>query len=549
MFRDGALTSESVCAGMFYLIVPIGTLIDWWIITRETVFILFYLIILSVFLYGNRIELWKALVLVVLYIIHIFLMKFSNKYEVAIKQALANRLEIKTLSKIAAEDITKFHMNLKSEAVSIEMLNKVHFTLRGEYIVFKDSLIRKKLKLSNLIKSGEEKYADASDKALMARKQFKEAVSMVIIKIQAYKHNLQIQRTQSCRQHLDKVAPLMNLKEFEDEDKIFGESYDSEEDFSYGDEDSDRPSEIEVRQYGSEDGDAQPSFDPNAPPKSDNLAVGTHKQFGDIKIQNMEAVSDAGSNADVFACQPGKVQEDSFRKRYEKYIDHMPAQQLPPSQIYEIIMNTFYNERNKIAWPSGRRARIVYLLLMPLTHLQYITIPNPMRRGKENLYPITLLMSMAWIWAYSFLIVWFTFDVTVTFQFNFNVLPMFLYPFGIALRDYKKKVNLEQAIEAFEHEISDQKMSLAETFSGPIFQITGLMGVTWLLYISLQSKDYISFQNESIQYQMPMLIIVVLIKYMILGCKRFKTSKKLFYVNLGCYLTFLCVIVLIDYRN
>ena len=122
-------------------------------------------------------------------------MKFSSKYEVAIKQALANRNEIKTLSKIAMQDITRFHMNLKSEAISIEMLNKVHFTLRGEYIVFKDSLIRKKLRLSNSIKSGEEKYADKSDRTLMARKMWKEAVSMIIIKLQAYKHNLQIQRT------------------------------------------------------------------------------------------------------------------------------------------------------------------------------------------------------------------------------------------------------------------------------------------------------------------------------------------------------------------
>ena len=177
------------------MIVPTKTLIDWWIITRETVFILIYLIAISVFLFGNRVELYKALILFILYIVHIFLMKFSSKYEVAIKQALANRNEIKTLSKIAMQDITRFHMNLKSEAISIEMLNKVHFTLRGEYIVFKDSLIRKKLRLSNSIKSGEEKYADKSDRTLMARKMWKEAVSMIIIKLQAYKHNLQIQRT------------------------------------------------------------------------------------------------------------------------------------------------------------------------------------------------------------------------------------------------------------------------------------------------------------------------------------------------------------------
>ena len=168
---------------MFYLIVPAKTFIDWWIITRETVFILLYLIVISVFLFGNKVQLWNAIVLVLLYIVHIFLMKFSSKYEVAIKQSLANKLEIGTLAKLAKQDITRFHMNLRTEAVSIEMLNKVHFKLRGEYIVFKDSLIRKKLRLSNSIKSGEEKYADETDKKLMSRKRWKEAVSMIIIKL------------------------------------------------------------------------------------------------------------------------------------------------------------------------------------------------------------------------------------------------------------------------------------------------------------------------------------------------------------------------------
>ena len=242
------------------MIVPAKTLIDWWIITRETVFILMYLIVISVFLFGNRVEVWKALILMVLYIVHIFLMKFSSKYEVAIKAALANKLEIKTLSKIAKQDITRFHMNLKTEAISIEMLNKVHFTLRGDYIVFKNSLIRKKLRLSNSIKSGEEKYADKTDKKLISRKMWKEAVSMIIIKLQAYKHNLQIQRTQMCRERIDKMLPLMDVKELEDEDKIFGESYDSEEN---EDSSSEHVSEIQVQNYGSEEGESLKD-EPNA---------------------------------------------------------------------------------------------------------------------------------------------------------------------------------------------------------------------------------------------------------------------------------------------
>ena len=247
-----------IVQSIFYLIVPAKTLIDWWIITRETVFILLYLIVISVFLYGNRVELYKALILVVLYIVHIFLMKFSSKYEVAIKQALANRIEIKTLSKIAKTDITRFHMNLKAQSISIEMLNKVHFTLKGEYIVFKDSLIRKKLKLSNSIKSGEEKFADKSDKTLMARKMWKEAVSMIIIKLQAYRFNLQIQRTQQCRQRLNTTIPLViDMKDVKDDDKIFGESYDSEEE-DYDEMESEyctsRHNGIQVRHYGSEEG-------------------------------------------------------------------------------------------------------------------------------------------------------------------------------------------------------------------------------------------------------------------------------------------------------
>ena len=87
--------------GIFYLIVPVGTLIDWWIITRETIFILIYLCVMTYCLYGNEVGLGQALILFLLYIIHIFLMKYSNKYEVAIKQSVAISMERRELSKIA----------------------------------------------------------------------------------------------------------------------------------------------------------------------------------------------------------------------------------------------------------------------------------------------------------------------------------------------------------------------------------------------------------------------------------------------------------------
>ena len=88
---------------------------------------------------------------------------------------MANRLEIKELSKIAKTDISKFHRNMKTQAISIEMLNKVRFRLKNNYIILDDILIRRKMKISNCIKRGEEVFADREDRCLTARKIWKEA--------------------------------------------------------------------------------------------------------------------------------------------------------------------------------------------------------------------------------------------------------------------------------------------------------------------------------------------------------------------------------------
>ena len=53
---------------------------------------------------------WSAAVLFILYIVHIFLMKYSNKYEVALKKFLANYMENKELTRIAkAGQMDRFH--------------------------------------------------------------------------------------------------------------------------------------------------------------------------------------------------------------------------------------------------------------------------------------------------------------------------------------------------------------------------------------------------------------------------------------------------------
>lgn len=126
----------------------------------------------------------------------------------------------------------------------------------------------------------------------------------------------------------------------------------------------------------------------------------------------------------------------------------------------------------------------MYFLLLPLTLTQYITVPNPMIEGREQFYPLTLVCATGWVWVYSFLIVYWTYEVTIAYDLHFSILPMIIFPFGIVLRDLKKLSDMRVVVDVFKRHCSDQKMGLAETFSGPIFQITGLMGLAWTMYIS-----------------------------------------------------------------
>jgi len=47
---------------------------------------------------------------------------------------------------------------------------------------------------------------------------------------------------------------------------------------------------------------------------------------------------------------------------------------------------------------------------------------------------------------------------------------------------------------------------------------------------------------------MPLLLIVVITKYISLVLRKYKTSKKLFYSNVTNYAIYLLCVVLIDYR-
>ena len=78
--------------------------------------------------------------------------------------------------------------------------------------------------------------------------------------------------------------------------------------------------------------------------------------------------------------------------------------------------------------------------------------------------------------------------------------------------------------------------------------MTGLAGIAWFFYTMATSKK-VSFVNESIQYQLPILVIVVFVKLCVLSYYKFKTQKKLFKANVYAYVVFLITVVVLDFKD
>lgn len=82
---------------------------------------------MSFFMSGNQIENYAIYTLLLIYIIHVVIMKMNHTYEVALKKNVANALEVDELNRLANEDITHFHYNLEARTPPIEVLNKIQF--------------------------------------------------------------------------------------------------------------------------------------------------------------------------------------------------------------------------------------------------------------------------------------------------------------------------------------------------------------------------------------------------------------------------------------
>lgn len=135
-----------IIQGAFYLVADYNTKIDWWIITRETIFLLIYAGLFSGLLYGGKVDSWQAAILVGCYLIHIVMMVMNQYYEVAIKKAVARKYMLKEKAERARADITYYHSNVNNDSrhITCDDLLNVNLNIKDKYIIHEDNQYREK---------------------------------------------------------------------------------------------------------------------------------------------------------------------------------------------------------------------------------------------------------------------------------------------------------------------------------------------------------------------------------------------------------------------
>jgi len=167
------------------------------------------LVVITLQLASNNITISNALILVILYMVHIMLMKFNSVYEVAIKKNVARSMEIKELTGMANTQIDVFHRNLNSRALTIETLKKLDYKVEDKYIVFDDNQ-RKRIKDPCVVIVDEEiPFSMMDDRGFIARMLWKKAAIKIIIRIQAYKFFEKVKRNLRSKVDIYRILPYL----------------------------------------------------------------------------------------------------------------------------------------------------------------------------------------------------------------------------------------------------------------------------------------------------------------------------------------------------
>ena len=131
----------------------------------------------------------------------------------------------------------------------------------------------------------------------------------------------------------------------------------------------------------------------------------------------------------------------------------------------------------------------MHILTFPFNLLTYPTIPDPIKKGRNNLLPITFLLSYLWIFAFSFFATWWMAHASAALAICYLYIPFALVPLGLLFRDIDKIYFLSEEVKLMhrKHEDESKTIKIRDPYMLATFQMTVATSINWLILTAVKT--------------------------------------------------------------
>jgi sodium/potassium/calcium exchanger 1 len=192
-----------------------------------------------------------------------------------------------------------------------------------------------------------------------------------------------------------------------------------------------------------------------------------------------------------------------------------------------------------LQWPATNGARVVFILLFPITFMLWLTVPNCALPNKRKYWLATFLMSLLWITIFSFLMVFFATVLGLAAKIPIAVMGLTLIAAGTSVPD------LISSVVVARKGLGD--MAVSSSIGSNIFDITFGLPVPWLIFAAINQGKPVVVQSDAIGLLVLLLLLMLIAVIVAIAASGWAMTKTLGVTMFALYGVFLTVALLLEF--
>ncbi|XP_055488738.1 sodium/potassium/calcium exchanger 2-like isoform X2 [Leucoraja erinacea] len=200
--------------------------------------------------------------------------------------------------------------------------------------------------------------------------------------------------------------------------------------------------------------------------------------------------------------------------------------------------NDYEDQPLTLAWPDTARKRIIYLIILPIIFLLWISLPDVRKKRMQKYFVFSFLGSIGWIGGFSYLMVWWAHQVGETIGISEEIMGLTILAAGTSIPD------LITSVIVARKGLGD--MAVSSSVGSNIFDITVGLPLPWLLKAFSNNLSPIIVRSNGLFCAIVLLFIMLIFVILSIGACRWKMNKILGLIMFILYVVFLIVSVLLE---